>query len=194
MVRKDVAWNAEDLIRGCGLKAWTFDHLIASQSPFHSHHYMLDESPYMDLSRGFDAYHAELRKRGSRSVQQIQRKMRKIEREQAPLRFDPHTADKRVMSALFSWKSQQCRDCKVTDPFAIPGTKEFVEKSLTEGTEAFSTMLSASYVGDQLAAVHFGLRSHGVLHCLFQAYAPDFSNAIHCGDGIGQRGACVKFA
>ena len=175
VVRKGLSWDAEELIRGCGLKAWTFNHLVASQQPFHPYHYMSAESPYIDLSRGFDAYHAKLRKRGSRTIQQILRKTRKIQREIGPLRFEPHTTDKRVMQKLFDWKSEQCRRTKVTDPFEFRWTKAFVENSLAEGTEEFSTMLSALYIGDQLTAIHFGLRSYGVLHGLSHTYSLNFS-------------------
>jgi CelD/BcsL family acetyltransferase involved in cellulose biosynthesis len=54
----DAAWQADKLIRGCGLRAWRFNHLIATQVPFHPHHWARAESPYLDLSHGFEAYRA----------------------------------------------------------------------------------------------------------------------------------------
>ena len=55
VVRTGVAWNAEQLLRSCRLKAWHFDHLLASQEPLRPYHWLVEDSPYVDLSGGFSA-------------------------------------------------------------------------------------------------------------------------------------------
>src|SRR5262249_27191551 len=91
VTRPGLAWGAAELVGGCGLATWDFDHLVASQQPFQPYQYRVDDSPYMDLSGGFAAYQAEREHAGSLLVAQTERKKRKLEREVGPLRFEVHT-------------------------------------------------------------------------------------------------------
>lgn len=175
VARQDLPWSATELLDACGLKAWSFNHLIASQESLQPYHYHLSESPYIDISRGFDAYYAELRQRGSREVKQTLRKCRKVEREIGPLRFVPHTTDPEVLETLIEWKRRQYSRTKVTNPFDLPWTTPFLSRAISEGTDAFSTMLSSLYIDDELVAVHVGLRSAGVVHGLSQSYNRKFA-------------------
>ena len=59
VVRQGVAWDPRQLLRGCGLSAWHFDHLIAAQEPFRPHHWSVAPSPYIDLSQGWEGYRSE---------------------------------------------------------------------------------------------------------------------------------------
>jgi CelD/BcsL family acetyltransferase involved in cellulose biosynthesis len=99
---KCLRWNAEQLIRGCGLAAWEFDHLLAWQQPFRAHHWKTAPSPYMDLSGGFDGYRSTAH---AQTISQVLRKRRKLEREIGPLRIQAHTADPSVFETLVHWKN-----------------------------------------------------------------------------------------
>ena len=59
IARPGFTWDSEELVRGCGLAALRFDHILASQSSFAKYHYHVDPSPYLDLSQGFEAYEKE---------------------------------------------------------------------------------------------------------------------------------------
>src|SRR2546423_471270 len=48
VVRQGFVWSAEELVRGCGLAAWDFNHLLASQLPFQPYHCRTLPSPYLD--------------------------------------------------------------------------------------------------------------------------------------------------
>ena len=48
--------DVEDLMHQCRLRAWHFDHLIASQELFGPYHCVTASSPYIDLSGGFEKY------------------------------------------------------------------------------------------------------------------------------------------
>src|SRR5690606_14030853 len=46
------------LLRSCSLSALCFDHWLAEQTEFQAYFHLMDGSPTLDLSRGFDAYWA----------------------------------------------------------------------------------------------------------------------------------------
>ena len=50
LVEKGVNWSAEELISGCSLSLWDFNHLIACQEPFKKYHLVKTASPVIDLS------------------------------------------------------------------------------------------------------------------------------------------------
>ena len=173
VARKGVTITAERLLKRCRLKAWSFDHLIASQELFRPYHCVMATSPYVDLSSGFEAYKAEQRKKGSQAIRKTQQKARKAARELGgPIRLEPHTADEHVLAKLIDWKVQQYRRLKDVNYLAPDWTKALLKTMINVRSEAFAGMLSALYVGDRLAAAHLGIRSFDVLHAWFPAYDP----------------------
>jgi CelD/BcsL family acetyltransferase involved in cellulose biosynthesis len=165
----EAPWSAGELLRGCGLHRWHFDHLVCSP-PLQPYCLATRPSSYMDLTGGFEAYREACRGRGSHQVREGLRKARAVQRDLGPLRFVPHTADPRVFAQLVDWKRAQYRRTGQTDVFAFSWTTALLERLMEERTEAFAGMLSALYIGDRLAAAHFGMRSQGVLHAWFPAY------------------------
>jgi len=169
-----VTFNARQLIRQCGLVAWHFDHLAPWQSPFWRYRSVEVDSPYVDLSGGFDAYQEARSKAGSRELTTVGRKTRKLGREHGPLRFEFHTADRGALEKLIEWKKDQCRRTKVASLFDHAWSIRLLEHVLARPSKAFSGVLSALYVDDRPAAVHLGIRSQRVLHWWFPAYDPTF--------------------
>ncbi len=174
IVRKGLVWSVDELMRGCRLSAWDFDHLIASQQAFSPHQWLTDESPFLDLSNGFEAYVAGVRKTNSNHIKNTLRKSRKIAREIGPLRLEFNTSDNTVFQTLMKLKSRQYQRTDLLDIFRIPWIVKFLERIRAEQTEDFSGVLSALYVGDELAAAHFGMRSGNVLHYWFPTYDRKF--------------------
>jgi CelD/BcsL family acetyltransferase involved in cellulose biosynthesis len=170
VARPGLSWRADELIRACGLSVWDFDHLLPSQQPFQSYHFATGNSPFMDVSAGFQAYQAEQIRNGSRTIRELPRKIRKLEREVGPVRFEFHTAERNVLETLLRWKSEQYQRTRVTDVFTYPWTVQLLERVVLEKDEAFAGVLSALYIGDRLAAVELMLRSHAVLHGWFPAF------------------------
>ena len=157
--RDDLAWSPVDLLRACALTVWDFDHLLAAQQPFRAFQRKTAPSPYMDFSGGFDAYRGSIH---PQTAAQIQRKRRKLAREIGPLRLEAHTDDRGTFDTLIQWKR---------DKHGITRDEILVlEAIFAEQHALFSGMLTALYAGDQLAAVHFGMRSRHVLHCWYPAY------------------------
>jgi CelD/BcsL family acetyltransferase involved in cellulose biosynthesis len=154
-----------EVLRQCRLIAWDFDHLIATQRCFAPFHQMIEPSPQIDLSNGFDAYC-----RQNRSLKKEQIKIRGIERNVGPLRLVLHSADPVAMQQLLIWKSQQYVRTGVQDIFTQPWVTTVVESIHRTQDQHFAGILSLLYAGDRLGAVHFGMRSGTVLHSWFSAY------------------------
>lgn len=158
------------ILRQCRLNSWQFDHLIADQPAFEPFHWARSESPYMDLSNGFEAYRIERRKTGSNELQEALRKSRKIERDVAPLRFEMSSTNYCVLETLVTWKQAQLRARRVPDCFRASWVTPALERLLHTHGENYQSMLAALYVGDDLLAVNFGLRSGPVLHGWITAF------------------------
>ncbi len=165
----NVAFKPEALLRAAGLRAWHFDHLPASQHQFDSCIWGKSESPYMDLSSGYDAYRETVRKRGS-SLTQVERKKRKMEREIGPLRFDFHSKDINAFNALLKWKSEQHQRTGVLQIMKIAWVPALLELIGKTQVHDFKGQLSTLHAGENLVAVHLGLRNDFALHIWFPTY------------------------
>ena len=179
IVKPGVDWDAAELLRGCGLKIWNFDNLIASQLPFQRFHKLKTESLLINLPDGYKGYESERRanpnwKSNSNWIQQTSRKMRKFEREVGALRFEAHVADASLLRLLMRWKSEQYARLGTFDRFEIEWIVKLIERLHGTQNETFAGMLSVLYVGEEVAALHFGMRSVSVWHYWFPTYNHQF--------------------
>ncbi len=55
-------FNPMEILKGCNLSAWHFDHLVAEQDIFRPYHWSVAGSPYMDLRGGWAAYEKPTRR------------------------------------------------------------------------------------------------------------------------------------
>lgn len=169
----DAEINAVELLRGCGLSAWHFDHLITSQKCFAAGHSLYDNAPYIDLSQGFEAYRSIAS--GSSRWKSTLRKGRNLEREIGPVRFEFHTDEFEPYRTLIDWKSSQVRQNRKRCVFDWPWVQESLEELRVTENEACAGTLSTLYAGEHLVAAHLGLSSQEVLHWWITAYDPTFS-------------------
>jgi CelD/BcsL family acetyltransferase involved in cellulose biosynthesis len=174
VVGPDVKWNAAALMRACRLSAWDFDHLITTQQSFTEYHWVRHDSPYLDLSRGFEAYFEERQRAGSDQLAQVLRKKRKLGREVGDVRFEFHTADDRILETLIRWKKQQYLETEALNVFDFRWTMPLLRRFLERRGREFSAVVSALYAGERLAAAHFGIRSGSTFHWWFPAYERAF--------------------
>jgi CelD/BcsL family acetyltransferase involved in cellulose biosynthesis len=130
----------------------------------------------MDLSNGFEAYVAGLRRAGGgRVIATLGRKMRKLERDHGTLRFAVHVAEPDVLGTLVRWKRDQYGRTGAADILAHEWTRRVVDLAHAIQTPTFAGVLSALYAGDRVAALHMGLRSSSVWHYWLPAYDPDLA-------------------
>jgi CelD/BcsL family acetyltransferase involved in cellulose biosynthesis len=197
IARPEVACDAEQLLRSCGLIAWHFTSVVAAQPCFQPYHCLVWQSPYMDLGEGFAAYRRERQACGCRTIVEIERKRRKLEREIGPLRLVPHVSERRALEILLDWKIRQYRRTKARNYLAPSWTVALLDRVRNLQCADFAGMLSVLYVGDRPAALHLGLRSGGVLHVWFPVHDPDLGKyspglilwweLAHSAEGLGIR-------
>ena len=168
--------SPERLLQDLQLKAWHYECVPASQRLFAGQQFARRDFPYIDLSAGFEAYHARRRDAGSSTIGQALRKARKIERELGPLRVVPHTDDDAAFGRLMEWKSAQYDRTASRNVFRLSGAAALLHRLRNTQSANFAGMLSAMFAGDQLLAVHFGLRSKSVLAWCFPTYNPHFDH------------------
>lgn len=195
IAERGVAWNAEELIRHSGLRAWHFDHLITTQTPFFPFHLQAFYSPYLYLGDGFEKYVQTRRAAGCQTYAQIMRKTRKIEKEVGPLRFEFHTRNPETVQALVTWKSSQHKRTRRLQVFRFPWVVELMNCVQATQGKMFAGVVSALYAGNRLIAVHFGIRSRKALHIWFPAfdrafekYSPGLILLIHLARAAAEEG------
>ena len=161
------------VVRECRLSSWHFDHLVQAHPWFERFAWSSAESPYIDLSDGFDAYMKQ--QRGVRGVlSEYGQKKRKLEREVGPVRFEQHVDDTAILSTLIQWKSEQYQRTGVDNIFVFPWVIHLLEEIMKFDGRFIGPVLSVTYVGDEIAAINFGMRAGDVLHPWFPAYNVEF--------------------
>jgi CelD/BcsL family acetyltransferase involved in cellulose biosynthesis len=85
-----------------------------------------------------------------------------------------HTDDPSAIEALFSWKSSQYQRTGTFDFFSLPWVRRLLQELNTQDSTEFGAIVSALYFGEQVIAVHFGMRYRNVLASWFPAYDPAY--------------------
>jgi CelD/BcsL family acetyltransferase involved in cellulose biosynthesis/peptidoglycan/xylan/chitin deacetylase (PgdA/CDA1 family) len=164
--------GARELLRGCGLTSFAFDHLLASQPVLRPYWTRTAASHYVDLAGGFGEFERSLAAEGSELLKKHAQAVRRLEREVGPVRMELSVADPRVLDHLLQWKSDQYRRSGLVDVFSYGWTRALVRDIHARTGPRFQGLLSALYAGERLVAAHFGMRSETVWHWWFPAYDP----------------------
>src|SRR6266481_5566113 len=117
IARRDVPWQVEDILRGCRLRAWEFDHHLACQRQLAKYSTEISNSWQIDVSGPFEEYLASRKSAGAGMLNTILRKSRKLRREHQ-VHFDWHVTDETIFDQLLAWKSAQYRRAEFADLFA----------------------------------------------------------------------------
>ncbi|MFF8790242.1 GNAT family N-acetyltransferase [Streptomyces sp. NPDC015125] len=173
--RPGFRWDAQELLRACGLSVLEFDHLVAGQHPFAAASFSAHASPVIDVGQGFEAYLTGLRARSPKFTRTTLAKERKLGRDIGPLRYVHDERDPAALRTLMEWKSAQYRRTGRSDRFAHPWIVRLVQHLFHTRSASFAGLLSVLYAGERPVAAHFGLRSESVLACWFPAYDPQFA-------------------
>lgn len=175
VIAPDADWDALDLIRGCRLRVWNFDHLLDSQKAFEPYHVGHAESPVMDLSKGFEAYRIGRPGAGSKRMGGLDALVSKLERDAGEVRFEAEVGDVAVLRTLLHWKSEQYRRSKGVDILGFRWIVQLLERIHATKNVGFAGVLSALYAGERIAAAHLGMRSQHVWHYWFPSYDRQFA-------------------
>lgn len=175
VVSSQTEWSLENLMRACRLSRWDFDQLPVAQAPFTTHHWTQRESRFLDLSNGYEAYLTERRRHVAKHIAKIFSRRRKLERDIGPVRLVRHTPDRDLLHRLIQWKSAQYRRSRLLDVFSLDWTKRLLEYLFDRPTGELESLLSVLFIGDEPAAISFGLQSSGTFHGWFTSYDRRFA-------------------
>ena len=172
VVKKGVSWKIEDVLKSCGLVAWDFFQLITPQTALQKMDSLkMISSLIINLSDGYEAYIAKLIKTRVERMKDIFRQFRKIEQEVGTINFKQDISDISTLHKILEWKTAKYKGDQWWLETWVVKTLETI--FLTRNNN-FKGMLSALYAGQELIAVHFGMRSGKILHWWFPAYDKRF--------------------
>lgn len=161
------------LLAACQLGAYDFNHLPATHTGFAQGSIVTADSPYLDLSDGYEAYVSARAAAGTKELKNTARKRRKIEREIGPLRFVANDASPEAWAAFVRWKNSSYERLGVRSIIDLEWVSRTLETIRQTDSPEFSGMLSTLYVGDRLAAAHFGICTRKACHWWFPTYDSD---------------------
>lgn len=157
------------IVRGCRLAAYDFDHVPVAQAGFAKFTGLIDESPVIDLSQGFDHYErTTLRPHADYSS--LLRRNRKLERDLGKLQIDLASRDTTVFDTLIQWKREQFAASGVPDALAPEWVLPVLQEFLAIQQPRFQGMLNVLYAGDRIVGIDMGLRCGDVYHSAWCAY------------------------
>jgi CelD/BcsL family acetyltransferase involved in cellulose biosynthesis len=172
IVRPDVEWSPQEVVRAAGLRVLKFDHLAVDQQPFSPYQFVVSPS-YLDLSQGFDHYHKARGKSASQYITRVLQKDRMTIRELGDLRVEINHPD--AFAKLLEWKIDQSRRTHIPCVFDIDWVMRLHERLLHTETEHFSGPMFSLHVGDRMIAGFFCLKSGNVLQGSILGYDRELS-------------------
>jgi CelD/BcsL family acetyltransferase involved in cellulose biosynthesis len=167
--------DPRQLVHRAGLDVLEFDHLIADQAAFAPYHVLVEPSPVIDLTEGYDAWFEARRSASRRSIRSVGQQGRRLERDLGPMHLAYDIRDADSLHRLIDWKSEQFRRTGKPDLFAQPAIVQLVEDLFEARAPGFEGKLSMLYAGDQPVAATFDLSSPTFLAGWFAAYDARFA-------------------
>ncbi|MGW0631154.1 GNAT family N-acetyltransferase [Streptomyces sp. NPDC002758] len=168
-----VTWDAQELLRACGMSIFEFGHLVQEQRPFDRHVTGTFASPVIDVKPGDGSYAEWLRSSYPGLAKTTLKKERRIGRDLGEVRFVFDERDPEMLRRLMQWKSAQYRRTGRMDRFSRPWIVDLVGHLFEVREERFTGVLSVLYAGERPVAAHFGPRSSSVLAAWFTTYDPE---------------------
>jgi CelD/BcsL family acetyltransferase involved in cellulose biosynthesis len=173
IVAPDLEWDAAELVRLCGLRSYSFDHLVRAQAQFERSFVAVESSPALDFEK-LDRDRGDGAEPALLGPDEARLKRRRIER-RFGFRFSLRESDPAAFQTFMRWKSEQYRRTGAFDVLSRPWVVEVLERIHTTQTDDFSGVFSCVYAGDTLVAGHLGLRSGPILHSWFPAFDTRFA-------------------
>lgn len=164
-----------DVLKGCGLGLFEFDHLEAGQvrhlagSPSRL---STASSPAIDLTSGFEAWFASIESGSFR--RNLARRRRNLVHDHGPLTAE-WVRDHGALEQVMSWKSAQYQRTGRRDRLADRRTRELLHRILDCTEAEMSGALTVLKAGDTFIAGHLGLASGRTLASWMPAYDRSFA-------------------
>jgi CelD/BcsL family acetyltransferase involved in cellulose biosynthesis len=164
-------WSAPELLRGCKLDTWMFDHLLASQRQFAPYTTAVAESVYVDLQDGYAQYCRRKRESGSLLINRTGRAQRMIDRDTGKTHFQM-LRDPSLVSHAMNWQQVNLRR-RGTLFLHSPAEREEMYRAVLQSADPeLNAWWAALYAGERLLACHLFLCSHTTAHWWLAAFDP----------------------
>lgn len=166
----DIALGPSELLTACGLASYDFNHLPTAFAPLAQEAYAHSSSPRMNLQDGYEAYEQSRARALKKVLSETARRRRRLERDIGPVRFSFCDRSDDVYAKLKVMKAQQYDEINVRSVFDVAWSARALD--IIRGTQSpsFAGVVSTLHAGEQLMAVHLGMRSSSVLHWWFPTY------------------------
>lgn len=170
LLRPDAGIDPLELIRRCGLVSYAFAHVPAGLTGFERFAERTLPSHCLDVTGGFDTYRQLRKSQGSNGSEDLRRAEKKIAGQLESYRYTWHTEDAAVFDTLLRWKRERYAATGFSDVLAHEWVRASLQRIAHTKTDDFSGVVSALWLGDELIAAHFCVRSGTVLHSWFPAF------------------------
>lgn len=172
--RADVSVDGERLLKGWGLSSLLFNaHLVHDeQDAFQAGYCVHDESPYIDVSLGFEAYREGRRRAKSDELKESLRKARKIQRELGELKFVPQSRSAGDLEQILAWKSEQLRARNAFDTMRVDWVRHVLQAVAASDEPDCRGMVCCLRVAGELVAGAIAVRNETVMHGWVLAFNP----------------------
>jgi CelD/BcsL family acetyltransferase involved in cellulose biosynthesis len=127
-------------------------------------------NPVIDLSAGYQAHLAHLRRHAPASLRTVRKHERRLARDTAPVRYVFEELDPRPLEAMLRWKTAQYRASGWTDPLATARGRDLTRSLAALRSPGCTGAVSVLYVGDEPAAIALTLRSQNAMTCCITSY------------------------
>lgn len=190
--RPGLTWQPAELLAGCDLAVFEFDHLVASQAAqWAPRELSYHESPVIDLTGDWDEWLARKRKQSPSRMKKALQYERRLGRELGELRFDLDSESTEDLSLLMQWKGAQYVRTGRANRFAKPWFRDFVTELFSLREPHFRLGLSRLQAGGRTAALLLFLRDERIVTGWFPAYDVEvatYSPGMICWLGLLRAG------
>jgi CelD/BcsL family acetyltransferase involved in cellulose biosynthesis len=149
---RDLEYDPSGLVRQLGVRDWRFNHLFPDQSRLAGFVRSWHPSPTTDLTKGMEAYRADVRKHSS-VLQRTASQRRQLDRDVGPVTFESQSADAALLDVLIRWKSNQYQRTNAIDLFTTSWPRAVLHELHETADEQCEGVLSVLRAGDHVVAL-----------------------------------------
>ncbi|MHA6289454.1 GNAT family N-acetyltransferase [Maricaulis sp. CAU 1757] len=158
------------------VSVFKFHGALASQSAFTSLVTGAREPSWVvDLSVGYTAYRAQIRKNHANQARSLASRERRLEALGERVRFRANDRRPDMLHRLIRMKREQYAATGANDVFRVDWSNRLLENLHAQTEGSLRGVLSTLEIDDKLVAAHFGIKSQTDLHYWFPVYNPEFS-------------------
>lgn len=164
-------WDVKAILKGAGLDAWDFKHLVDFESLNSKEEWFeINNSYRVDLTNGFEKYISFLRHKNI-SLKHLAKSRKFLERDMGKIRFIPICTNKKILHQILIWKWHRYNSGRSIPPWIIKTLNNL--NNYQKGS--FLGILSALYAGNKLLAANIGIHYQSVFYYLLPSFNPKFS-------------------